>query len=410
MLTRISTIVCRQGLLKTNMISQKAVTHRHIHLVTQVNRTPRSNSLLNLYKHYRVTGISLVRYASTNEIPSQSSPYDEIPDPPAPLQEIVENVVTMHPNGEATFESLGLGGYGPVGLIQNFLEFMHISCDIPWWGAIVVGTVCARTIIFPLVIMSQKNAIKFSNHMPVIQELQRKMTDARYSGDPLESAKAAGELMNYMKKNGVSAVKNIMMPLIQAPIFCSFFFALRSMTNLPLDSLKQGGFWWLTDLTIPDPYYIMPIITSVTMYITIELATDGVNLQMMGVMRYVVRVMPFILLPFMINFPGAILTYWVSTNFISLIQTGVLKIPYVRKALKMPVLVRHKPVPSVSKKNFIEEFKESWTNMKISRQLSERERADAVQFNSAGKGPLVKTFKYDPIKQKKQSTVLTKGR
>lgn len=76
------------------------------------------------------------------------------------------------------------------------------------------------------------------------------------------------------------------------------------MTNLPVDSLKQGGFWWLTDLTIPDPYYLMPIITSLTMYTTIELATDGINLQMMGMMRYIMRALPFILLPFMINFPG----------------------------------------------------------------------------------------------------------
>lgn len=52
----------------------------------------------------------------------------------------------------------------------------------------------------------------------------------------------------------------------------------------------------------------------------------------------------------------------------------------------------------------------AWTNLKISKQLAARERADAVQFNSAGKGPIVKTFKYDPLKQKKQSTVLTKGR
>jgi YidC/Oxa1 family membrane protein insertase len=76
------------------------------------------------------------------------------------------------------------------------------------------------------------------------------------------------------------------------------------MTNLPVDSLKQGGFLWLTDLTIPDPYYLMPIITSVTMFITIELATDGVNIQMMGVMRHVIRAIPFVLLPFMVNFPG----------------------------------------------------------------------------------------------------------
>lgn len=52
----------------------------------------------------------------------------------------------------------------------------------------------------------------------------------------------------------------------------------------------------------------------------------------------------------------------------------------------------------------------AWTNMKITKQLADRERADAVQFNAAGKGPIIKTFKYDPTKQKKQSTVLTKGR
>jgi len=49
--------------------------------------------------------------------------------------------------------------------------------------------------------------------------------------------------------------------------------------------------------------------------------------------------------------------YWVSTNFISLAQTGLLKIPYIREALKMPIVVKHKPA-SGKKENFIDEFKE----------------------------------------------------
>lgn len=60
-------------------------------------------------------------------------------DPPTPIQEIVENLVKLHPNGEPTFGSLGLGGYSPVGLMQNAFEFMHISFDIPWWTTIVIG-------------------------------------------------------------------------------------------------------------------------------------------------------------------------------------------------------------------------------------------------------------------------------
>lgn len=76
------------------------------------------------------------------------------------------------------------------------------------------------------------------------------------------------------------------------------------MANAPVESLKHGGFWWLHDLTVYDPYYIMPIVTSVTMYITIELGVDGTNLKSMGMFRYVLRAVPFVILPFMIHFPG----------------------------------------------------------------------------------------------------------
>lgn len=62
-------------------------------------------------------------------------------DPPTPLQDIVENIVKVHPNGEATLESIGLGGWTPVGMVQNALEWMHISYDIPWWGTIVIGAI-----------------------------------------------------------------------------------------------------------------------------------------------------------------------------------------------------------------------------------------------------------------------------
>ncbi|KAL6424682.1 hypothetical protein ACFW04_009979 [Cataglyphis niger] len=412
MFTRGSAIACRRAVLKTNMISQEIITYRHIHLVSQIKKTPRSNSLFNVHKNCRITGISLVRYASTNETSSQKSPYDEIPDPPSPLEDIVENIAKVHPNGEATLESIGLGGYTPVGLIQRFMEYMHISYDVPWWTTIVIGTLCVRILIFPLVIKAQKNMIKFSNHMPAIQELQAKLTEARQCGDHIESARCATELMQYMKKNNISALKNFIVPLVQAPVFLSFFLALRGMANAPVESMKHGGFLWLQDLTIHDPYYVMPIVCSITMYITIELGADGTNLKTMGVFRYVLRALPFVILPFMIHFPGAILTYWVSTNFVSLVQTSMLKIPYIRKALDMPIPIKHASSMSGSlkTKNFTEEFRESWTNMKISKQLADRERADAVQFSAAGKGPIIKTFKYDPTKQKKQSPVLTKGR
>lgn len=76
------------------------------------------------------------------------------------------------------------------------------------------------------------------------------------------------------------------------------------MANAPVESMKHGGFLWLQDLTIHDPYYVMPIVCSITMYITIEIGADGTNIKTMGVLRYVLRAVPFVILPFMIHFPG----------------------------------------------------------------------------------------------------------
>lgn len=42
------------------------------------------------------------------------------------------------------------------------------------------------------------------------------------------------------------------------------------MANLPMESMKTGGIAWFTDLTVPDPYYALPLVTCATMYIMIE--------------------------------------------------------------------------------------------------------------------------------------------
>lgn len=60
-----------------------------------------------------------------------------IPEPPQPLPDVpaleaVDVVQSLNSAGEPTFASLGLGGWTPVGLVQNALEYLHITLDIPW--------------------------------------------------------------------------------------------------------------------------------------------------------------------------------------------------------------------------------------------------------------------------------------
>lgn len=288
-----------------------------------------------------------------------------------------------------------------MGIVQNCMEFLHIGVDLPWWTCIMIGTICVRTIIFPLVIMAQRNAAKMNNNMPQMQHLQMKMTEARQTGNALEAAKYSQAMIEFMKEKDLNPLKNMLVPLAQAPLFISFFIGLRQMANAPVESLTTGGLFWFVDLTVPDQFFLLPLITSFTMLATIEVGTDGARMAAANLqtMKYVLRALPFVILPFTINFPGVILMYWTFSNFISLAQVGVLKIPTVRDYFKIDKLITHNPDTLPQKpKGFKEGLKDSWTNMKITRELEERKRLDEIVFQRAAKGAITKTYKFDPTK------------
>lgn len=299
----------------------------------------------------------LVRNISTND--ADKSLLENIPEPPPiPAAPEVADIVA---GAEPAFASLGLGGWSPVGIVQNCMEFLHITADLPWWGCIAIGTVCVRMLLFPLVIASQRNAAKMNNNMPQMQVLQMKMTEARQAGNAIDSARYAQEMVQFMKEKDLNPLKNMLVPLAQAPIFISFFMGLRQMANVPVDSLREGGLFWFPDLTICDQFYALPIITSITMFLTIELGTDSARMSAanMQTVRYVLRAMPLFILPFTINFPGAICLYWVFSNFFSLVQVGFLRIPAVRDYFKIDRLITHKPETlPIKKKKFAEGVKE----------------------------------------------------
>lgn len=170
-------------------------------------------------------------------------------------------------------------------------------------------------------------------------------------------------MMLFMKEKDISPFKSLLVPVAMAPVFISFFFGLRKMANLPVESMKEGGLFWFTDLTLADPYYLLPLITSATVFVTLELGVDGMKLnsaQHGQIMKYVMRGIPIVMFPFTLNFPAAILCYWVSTNAISLAQVSLLKIPAVRQKLNIEPLRQISPdmLPQKKKLGFRDSLKE----------------------------------------------------
>ncbi|KAF7991354.1 hypothetical protein HCN44_002916 [Aphidius gifuensis] len=435
MLSRSAICMNHRILSKKLVSSQDIMTYRSIHMTYRITSGLKNKNILNKLSRYSpLLSSSFVRSISDNSsnnvetqtaLPSSPSSgidqaiqetqestatsaiinnitpesvptnlFDKIPD--APLPPVVEAIDIIKDAGEASFASIGLGGWSPVGIVQQLLEFVHIGWGIPWWGTIALGTICVRSLMFPLVILAQRNAAKMHNSLPGMQKIQEKITEARNCGDNMEAARATQELMWYMSSHGCNPMKNLIVPICQAPVFISFFFALKGMANLPVDSMRHGGLWWFTDLTIPDPYYILPVVTAASLGLILKIGVDGPKLESMGALRYIIQALPFIILPFTVNFPGAIVWYWTSTNLFSMAQVGILRIPKVRNFFKIAAQVEHPPSVLKPKKNMKQGLQESWTNMRLARELADRQSLDRMQFHKAGRGPIEKTYSYNP--------------
>ncbi|OCT98018.1 hypothetical protein XELAEV_18010246mg [Xenopus laevis] len=261
-----------------------------------------------------------------------SAAFDNVLPPPLAESAPTVSEAILPEAVHLSLSDLGLGGYTPVGLIQNFLEFLNVDVGLPWWGAIVTGTVLARILVFPLIVKGQREAAKLNNHMPQISSITNRINEAKQSGNKFQ-----------------------------------------------FPSMQSGGLWWFTDLTAADPFYILPLTVTCTMWGVLELgAESGVDNPNLKIMKTVFRVMPLIILPLTINFPTAVFTYWVASNVFSLAQVGFLKIPAVRKKLKIPERIIHEPSALPAQESFI-------TNLK--------------------KGPLRQTFSHNPLQQKKSNPV-----
>lgn len=265
-----------------------------------------------------IAASAVVAATETNTAATTTAAAIQIPNIPSVPETVVQ---TLAANGEPSIASLGLGGYSPVGLLQYGLEYLHVSCNLPWYAAIALSTVVIRILLTPLVVIMQRNSATMRNVTPFMQEIQTKMNEAKAMGDDIGYAQRSQELMKLMKEKGFNPMKNMLVPLAQMPIFLSYFIGIRRMVNAPVESMQTGGTLWFTDLTVADPYYLLPLITCSTLALTFHLGTEMAKSGIENpLMQYVIKGIPVIVFPLIMNFPSAMVVYWASSNFCSLIQ------------------------------------------------------------------------------------------
>ena len=161
------------------------------------------------------------------------------------------------------------------------LKWLHNY--IPNWGwAIVVLTLVINLLLFPLRISSYKSTLKMQRVAPEIKQIQDKYK--KYSMRDPRKAEMNKEVMAVYSREGINPVGGCFQMFLQMPIWIG----LNTTLRYAIEMRHARWFGWITDLSARDPYYVLPIIMGLSMYLVSKMtpmtSTDPQQQMMMKIM------------------------------------------------------------------------------------------------------------------------------
>ena len=235
---------------------------------------------------------------------------------------------------EPTFSSLGLAHGWPSGYMQSLLETIYMNADMGWSGTIILATVLLRVCVFPIMLHARKKMIHANHHMP---EFQQHQYNIHIATTKQELALATRKFKEFRIEKRISMSAQFVPPMCSGLLLSTMFFALRGMANCPVESMATGGMGWFVDLTVMDPYFILPVLTASTLAINMKIGMDAADTsqtppQLMTLMKFG---LPIMTLVFTCTFPSALCLYWFTSNVISVVQGAILRAPAIKKVLNL---------------------------------------------------------------------------
>jgi YidC/Oxa1 family membrane protein insertase len=219
-------------------------------------------------------GSSFVRYNSSAPTPTPAPTEASTPFDPATSNlfadpataEVATNVTKIVDETKSGFLSeLGIdNGFGPTSLIESLMENIHVYTGLPWWGTIVATTVVIRTLQFPFYCKLSDTAARLRELTPFTAPIEKKMMEEQRRGNLAGMMTAKQEMAHIYKTAKVNRLW-LAFPITQIPIFFGFYNGLRGMAEFPVPGMLTGGFGWIKDLTVMDPYFLMPALSSASL-------------------------------------------------------------------------------------------------------------------------------------------------
>lgn len=225
------------------------------------------------------------------------------------------------------------------------LLHVHEATGLSYGWTIVITTVGLRLVMFPLLGMAQQATSRMAHLQPELRQLQQKQ-ERLGSLTREESVQFANQYKALFRKYQVNPAYAAV-PLIQLPLFVSLFFGLQKMPKIFPDELSVGGMFWFPDLTVPDPLYILPLLSTTTLMAMFEINKTQVLRQSPGqqgqFMLNFFRVMGLISLPVAMTFDTGVVLMWATNSSFMMVQTILFQTSPVRRLFG--IWEPPKPVP-----------------------------------------------------------------
>ncbi|HET7552023.1 MAG TPA: membrane protein insertase YidC [Gemmatimonadaceae bacterium] len=193
-------------------------------------------------------------------------------------------------------------------IVMRILLWTHDHLNINYGWVLVIFGIAVRIILWPLNQTAMRSSLKMQRIQPELQALQKK-----YKNQP---EKQQAEMMKLYKEHGMSPLSPLMgcLPmLIPMPVLFALYFVFQNTIEF-----RGVSFLWMTDISLKDPYYILPIAMGISMFVLswIGLRTSPSNSQA----KMMAYVFPVMMTVFFFNLAAGLNLYYAVQNIAALPQ------------------------------------------------------------------------------------------
>ena len=207
--------------------------------------------------------------------------------------------------------------FGWFGVLSRFilevLQFFYALVG-NWGFSIILLTILVRLTLLPFILSSHRSMEVMQAVQPEIKKVREKFKD--------NPQRMNQEIMALMKTHRANPLGGCLPLLLQIPVFWSLWKALSNSYSL----YRSPFVFWVQDLSGKDPYYVLPVLMGVFMFIQQKISPVNMSKEMVRAMQ----IMPVFMVLFMINLPSGLVLYMLVSTLFGLVQQV-----YLNKKKKM---------------------------------------------------------------------------